>query len=103
MDISKIKKLKIPVQAVCNMLNIFSVPEVLFNLSRLETVLISRRILFKITNIMPKGRFPKSKGSICNIPIDSNDIKVSCHEVLTEMDFYLQNLNEVEVGFRRHV
>ena len=71
----KKKKKKIPVQAVCNKLNIFSVPEVLFNLSRLETVLISRRILFKTTNIMPKGRFPMLKGSICNIPIDSNDIK----------------------------
>ena len=43
------------------------------NLNRLEKVLISRRILFKKVSIMPKGRFPKLKGSICNIPIESGD------------------------------
>ena len=62
------------VQAVCNKLNIFPVPEILLNLNRLERVLISRRILFKKINVISKGRFPKLKGSICNISIDSNNI-----------------------------
>ena len=46
----------------------------LADLNRLERVLISRRILFKKVSIMSKGRFPKLKGSICNIPIDLADI-----------------------------
>ena len=50
------------------------VPEVLSNLNRLERVLISRRILFKKVIIMPKGKFPKLKGSICNVPIDTADM-----------------------------
>ena len=62
------------VQAVCNKLNIFPVLEILLNLNRLKRVLISRRILFKKINVMPKGRFPKLKGSICNISTDSNNI-----------------------------
>ena len=49
-------------------------PNILADLNRLERVLISRRILFKKVSIMPKGRFPKLKGSICNIPIDLADI-----------------------------
>ena len=38
--------------------------------NRLEGVLISYRILFKRVSIMPKGRFPKLKGRIWNIPTD---------------------------------
>ena len=38
-------------------------------LNRLEKVIVSKRILFKIVSIMPKGQQPKIKGAICNIPI----------------------------------
>ena len=69
-----LKKQKIPPQAVWNKLEVFMVPEVLSNPNRLERVLISRRILFKKVIIMPKGKFPKLKGSICNVPIDPADI-----------------------------
>ena len=37
-------------------------------------VLISKRILSKKVTIIPKGNFPKLKGSICNVPIDTVDI-----------------------------
>ena len=81
-------KQKIPFQAICNKLNIFPVPEILLNLNRLERVRISGRILFKKINVMPKGRFPKLKGSICNMPIASNDIaNVVTHKVLIVIDF----------------
>ena len=43
-------------------------------LNRLERVLIFRRILFKKFTIMPIGKFPKLKGSICSVPIDTEDI-----------------------------
>lgn len=39
-------------------------------MNRLEHVLISWWILFKKVNIMPKGNFPKIKGSPCNISVD---------------------------------
>ena len=49
-------------------------PDELANLNRLEKAVISRRILFKKIAIMPKGQTPKLKGSICNVPIDTNDV-----------------------------
>ena len=57
-----------------NKLEISASPDVLIGLQRLERVLISKRILFKKVTIMPKGNFPKLKGSICNVPIDTVDI-----------------------------
>ena len=66
-----LKKQKVPPQAVWNRLEVFRIPDVLSDLNRLEKVLISRRILFKKVTIMPKGKFPKMKGSICNVPIDT--------------------------------
>ena len=68
------KKRKTPSQAVWNKIEVYDVPNILADLNRLGRVLISRRILFKKVSIMPKGRFPKLKGSICNIPIDLADI-----------------------------
>ena len=49
-------------------------PGVLIDLNRLERVLIAKRILFKKVTIIPKGNFPKLKGSICNLPIYTVDI-----------------------------
>ena len=69
-----LKRQNEPPQAACNKLNIASPTEILSNLDRLERVLISRRILFKKVSIMPKGKFPKLRGSICNIPIESDNI-----------------------------
>ena len=43
-------------------------------LIKLECALISQRALFKKVAIVPKGRFPKPKGSICNMPINRNEI-----------------------------
>ena len=63
------KRGKLPAQTVVNKLEIFEPPELIKNMNRLEHVLISRRILFKKVSIMPKGNFPKMKGSICNIPL----------------------------------
>ena len=55
------KKGKLPVQVVFNKLEIFEPPEVIKNLNRPERILISKKILFKKVNIMPKGNFPKIK------------------------------------------
>ena len=49
-------------------------PDELKKLNKLERALISRRILFKKVAIMPKGRFLKLKGFICNITILVNEI-----------------------------
>ena len=43
-------------------------------LNRLEHLLIFRRLLFKKVTIMPKGCFPKLKGKIRNITVETNDI-----------------------------
>ena len=57
-----------------NELEISASSDVLIGLHRLERVLIPKRILFKKVTIMSKGNFPKLKGSICNVPIDTVDI-----------------------------
>ena len=64
------KQRKEPPEAVWNKLGMDCPLEILANLN----LLISRRILFKKVTIMPKGRFPKLKGSICNIPIETDNI-----------------------------
>eukprot|EP00111_Clytia_hemisphaerica_P014679 TCONS_00043273-protein len=71
---NKLKKDNLPCQSVKNKLDIYELPAEFHTLRRLEKVLISQRILFKKIAIMPKGQFPKLKGSICNVPIDIEDI-----------------------------
>ena len=68
-------KNEIPCQAVCNKMAIFPIPDILKDLKKLEKVLISKRILFKKIAIMHgKGEFSKIKGSICNIPIEVENV-----------------------------
>ena len=71
-----IKKNCIPCQAVCNKMGITILPKEFESISRLERVLVSRRILFKKVVIMPKGKLPKIKGSLCNIPV--NEVYDNC-------------------------
>ena len=54
-------------------MDIFDLPADLVNLNKLEKAIISRRILFKKIPIMPKGQTPKLKGSICNVPVNTNN------------------------------
>ena len=70
------KKNFIPWQAVCNKMGITFLPKEFESISRLERVLVSRRILFKKVVIMPKGKLPKIKGSLCNIPV--NEVYDNC-------------------------
>ena len=76
-----LKKKRIPGQVVINKLEISASPDVLIGISRLERVLISKIILFKKVTITPKGNFPKLKGSICNVPIDTVDFQMCSHVV----------------------
>ena len=69
-----LKQSKVPPQAVWNKLQLAQGPTIMQNLNVLERILISRRILFKKILIMPKGQFPKMRGAICNVPIDTTDV-----------------------------
>ena len=65
----------IPGQAVYSMLEIYSTPPelkelTLHYLKRLERGLLSERICFKKIGIMLKGLFPKLRGVICKIPTE---------------------------------
>ena len=94
-----LKKKQIPGQAVINKLEISVSPDVLIGLNRLKRVLISKRISFKKVTIMPKGNFPKLKGSICNVPIDTVDISdllprgADSNEALNQALMYLKENN----------
>lgn len=57
-------------QAVCNLLRVIELPKEFKDIRRVEKVLIARRLHFKKISIMFKGRSPKLKGPICNLPLD---------------------------------
>ena len=59
----------IPCQAVVNNLYVDDVPNDLDVLSKLEQILVAKRIVFQKIIIMPKEQQRKIKGAICNVPI----------------------------------
>ena len=59
---------------MCNDLDVFNLPDQFSDIRRLEKIIISKRLLYKKITIMPKGLAPKMKGTICNIPINAEDI-----------------------------
>ena len=71
---TKLCKKQIPCQSVFNKLEIYDMPELFSDIGKLERMLISQRILFQKIAIMPKGQFPKIKGAICNIPVDTTSV-----------------------------
>ena len=46
------------------MLEVCELPKEFRDIRRLERVLVARQLLFKKTNIMSKGQFPKLKGAL---------------------------------------
>ena len=70
----KLKKKKVPCQAVSNKLQIFQLPRDLSHLNKLEGVIIGKRILFAEIMVMPKGQFSKIKGAICKVPVEADSI-----------------------------
>ena len=66
-------------QAVSNELDITFLPKEFESIYKLERVLVSRRILFKKKVVMPKGKLPKIKGSLCNISV--NEVFSNCRSL----------------------
>ena len=60
----KVKKGTIPCQAVCKKLCVHEIPPLLQSLRKLESVLISQRIVFQKIVVMPKGQQKKIRGSV---------------------------------------
>ena len=70
-----IMKKRTPCQAVSNKLDVEVAPKQLQNLRKLEKVLISKKILFKKVALMHgKREFAKTKGNICNIPVETDTV-----------------------------
>ena len=70
----KLKRRKIPAQAVINKMKLDEIPPELKCLHKLESVLISQRIIFEKIVVMPKDQQKKIQGKICNIPINCDTI-----------------------------
>ena len=68
------KSSKVPCHAVLNKLQIFDLPKEYSDIRKLEKFLVAKRLLFNKITIMPKSQFPKVKGAIYNVPIDSVDV-----------------------------
>ena len=92
-----LKKQSKPPEAVWNMLDIVSPPEICQILTK-----IYRRILFKKFNFMPKGRFPKLKGSICNTPTKSDDINNALPRVTDSNGLLVVKLKR-RLSYRGHI
>ena len=69
----KLLKQEIPCQSVSNKLELCDLPEHLQNINKMERAVVSQRILFTKIKIMPKGQFPKIKGIVCNVPIETEE------------------------------
>ena len=67
----KLLKGTLPAQVVCHNLQIFELPS---RFRDLEKIIVAKRLLFKKVTIMPKGLCSKIKGTICNVPINADDI-----------------------------
>ena len=98
----KLKKNLIPEQSVKNNLGIDDFPPEFQGIRRLETVLISRRILFKKIAIMPKGQSPKLKGCICNVPINVKDVVNTLPRQVNANDIVSVKLKR-KLEYRGHV
>ena len=71
--LGKVRKNKIPCQAVCNKLEFVCIPKELSCLNKLELALIAKRLLFKKIVIMRSGQMPKLKGAVCNVPVSVDE------------------------------
>ena len=98
----KLCKNEIPAQCVLNKLELYDFPDHLMNISKLERVLISQRILFSKVSIMPKGQFPKIKGTICNIPIQTESVCQTLPRTLNESNVLFIKLKK-KLSFKSHV
>lgn len=64
----KLLKKEVPCHSACNKLELYAFPNALNNMIKLEPILISQYVLFSKVLNMHKGKFPKLRGTICNIP-----------------------------------
>ena len=61
-------------QTVCNLLEVCELSKEFGFIKKPERVPIARRLLFKRISIMSKGKSPKFKSALCNIPIYLLDV-----------------------------
>ena len=73
------KKTFITCQAVSNKLDFTFLPKEFEGTQKLERVFVSRKILFKKGMIIPKGKPPQIRGSLCNIP--ANEVYDNCQSL----------------------
>ena len=98
----KLSKNQIPAQCVLNKLELYDFPDHLRNINKLERVLISQRILYSKISIMPKGQFPKIKGTICNIPVKIESICETWPRTFNESNMLFIKLKK-KLSFKSHV
>ena len=67
-------KRKVPCQAVSNRMELYAVPMQLKCLRKLESVLVSQRIMFEKIVVMPRGKQRKIYGTVCNIPVNCDTV-----------------------------
>ena len=98
----KLKKKELPAQCVLNKLELYNFPDHLRNMNKLERILISQRILFSKISIMPKGQFPKIKGTICNIPLQVDSMCETLPRSIDDSNILFIKLKK-KLSFKSHV
>ena len=73
----KAMKGKGPCQAVTNKMELYAVLVQLKCLRKLESVLVSQRIMFEKIVVMPKGKQRKIYGTVCSIPVNCDTVCLS--------------------------
>jgi len=99
----KLLKQLVPCQSVNNKLQLYDFPsDQGLVLNKLERILISQRILFTKIYIMPKGQFPKFKGSVCNISVQTESVCDLLPRSLNESGVLFIKLKR-KLSFKSHV
>ncbi|XP_066911415.1 uncharacterized protein [Clytia hemisphaerica] len=68
----------------------------------MERAVVSQRILFSKIKIMPKGQFPKIKGIVCNIPIETEEVCNVLPRTLNESNVIFMKLKR-KLCYNGHV
>ena len=72
---NQLSRNEMPCQAVFNKMSLDPIPDEIKDFKQLEKKFTSKRIIFKRNTVMHgKQEFAESKGSICNIPIETANI-----------------------------
>ena len=95
----KAMKGNVPCQAVSNKMEVHAVPMQLKYLRKLESVLVSQKIMFEKIVVMPKGKQRKIYGTVCNILVNCDSMPESAKASRVIRYYHVEVERKAEVSW----